>query len=40
LFGAKTQLAVNPVMIIHRSCGGPAKEVTREKKCARSDSCK
>ena len=27
LLGAKTQLAVNPVMIIHRSCGGPAQEV-------------
>jgi hypothetical protein len=39
LFGAKTQLAVNPVMIVHRSRGGPAKEVTRENKRARSDSC-
>ena len=38
LFGAKTQLAVNPVMIINRPCDGLAQEVIADIKSDRSDS--
>ena len=38
LFGAKTQLAVNPVMIINRPCNGLAQEVIADIKSDRSDS--
>jgi hypothetical protein len=37
LFGAKTQLAVNPVMIIDRPCHGLAQEVIADIKSDRSD---
>ena len=37
LFGAKTQLAVNPVMIINRPCDGLVQEVIADIKCDRSD---
>ena len=37
LFGAKTQLAVNPVMIINRPCDGLMQEVIADIKCDRSD---
>ena len=37
LLGVKTQLAMNPVMIINRPCDGLVQEVIADIKCDRSD---